>query len=368
MPNALETRKTSSVNWSEFLGRRPFAISHTDCNRLVSGQIILITGAGGSIGSNLALLLMNSSAARLILLDHAAESLHALQNIYQQQDLVLPEIKFVEADILDWQSLNKIFEEHKPNIVFHAAALKHLVPLETDPFSAFTTNTFGAEHVAKIARAYGVGRFIHVSTDKAVNPTSILGVSKRIAEVLLRSRSEPGFITQSLRMGNVLGSSGSVVPAFVQALECGRPLPITDPNASRYFITVEEAAGFLVQSLALEDAALLVPEMGHPRKVGDLAKFLMDSYDLSEQNVIHTELRNGEKLCEQLTFDFEELHPTQFPHLYEICGDDSSADRSADAFNRLKTVVKHRISGELMDALIKLVPSFRPSPTLMRSV
>ncbi len=247
-----------------------------------------------------------------------------------------PDLACIEGSILDQALLERTFSAYRPEIVFHAAALKHLAPLEFDPFAALETNVFGTGMVADAARRWGVEQLVNVSTDKAVDPTSVLGVSKRIAELLLLSRSHSSCVVHSLRLGNVLGSSGSVVPIFLQALRRKLPLKITQPQASRYFITMDEAAGFLAQTLSIGQPSLLLPGMGSPLTICELAHFLAGKENATPMICIG--LRDGEKHSEQLTYQFEYLRASTAPHIYEVCGN----SRDGENFSAQPESLKRR--------------------------
>jgi FlaA1/EpsC-like NDP-sugar epimerase len=367
----IELQDEPPLDWSVFLKRALF-VPNGNCDRFFAGKTVLITGAGGSIGSSLARML-RGSAKHLVLLDHSRRKLLALRDLLQRYhysagpDPDAPDtldVACIEGNILDRALLEKTFSTYRPNIVFHAAALKHLAPLEWDPFAALETNVFGTAVVARAAGGWGTQQLVNVSTDKAVNPTSVLGVSKRIAELLLLAFRHSSCAAHSLRLGNVLGSSGSVVPIFLHALRRRLPLKVTQPQALRYFVTMEEAAGLLSQTLSIEHPSLLLPEMGSPKSIGDLADFLGGRKDAAPMMCIG--LRDGEKHSEQLTYDFEYLRESVEPHIYEVCGNSVKSEDLAANLSRLKDAVTHRRSAEMMALLLAMVPEFTPSQTLLR--
>jgi len=331
----------------------------------------LVTGAGGSIGSALAYRLMGGLADTLVLLDHSEHNLHDLYRRYQERHITLPKIEFVQGDILCGARLQEIFTRYRPHVVFHAAAMKHVAALESDPFSALENNVVGTVRLLEIADSSEVEIFVNVSTDKAVNPTSILGVSKRISELLLVAMESSEARWISLRLGNVLGSSGSVVPLFLQSLEEQQPLNITDPRASRYFLTLEETVAFLMKSLEISGSSLLLPEMGSQQSVMELADFLLRQFSNDSCNKLlnFTGLKDGEKCTEQLAYDYEYLTDTPISHLYEICGTGiSDPEGFADNLGRLLELVEHRENAGFVEALYAVVPEFCPSPTFLRYV
>lgn len=350
---------------------------------------MLVTGAGGSIGSVLAERLMGSLAGTLLVLDHSRPNLRELYWKHEQRHVTLPKVEFFHADILHEAALQEIFAKYQPHIVFHAAAMKHLPELESDPFAGLETNVLGTLRLLEMVECSDVEYFVNVSSDKAVNPTSVLGVSKRISELLLLAMESAATRRISLRLGNVLGSSGSFVPLFLQSLEDGLPPRITDPRASRYFLSPEEAAVFLMNSIKVPVASLLLPEMGSPRRITDLAKFLLcegRSADLEpgspaaisaaparapvpHVNLEFTGLRDGEKLSEQLTYDYEFLEDTSIPHIHKICGSGVvDADQFADNVGRLMDLVVDRRKPGLIRAMSRMVPEFTPSSTFLNYV
>lgn len=329
---------------------------------------MLITGAAGSIGSALALALMEGLADKLILLDRSDRDLDRLSQRCRAQNRPLPSVELVHADILHPEMLETIFFKNRPDFVFHAAALKHVPELESNPFLALENNVLGTLRLLQIADCFQVECFINVSTDKAVNPTSILGVSKRLTELFLLAVDSPSSRRISLRLGNVLGSSGSVVPRFFQALQEQQPFQITDPLASRYFLTVEETAGFLMHAAHIPRTALLLPEMGPQRKIVELAEFLLDEMEHEDEGVpmTVTGLKDGEKCSEHLTYDYEYLRDTNVPGLDEVCGNSiTNPERFADTLGRAIDLVVQRSQKGLLDYLLDLVPEFLPSPTLL---
>ena len=358
-----------AIDWSRFLNRPPLNPCGADHQAVVSGKTVLITGAGGSIGSALASFMMGGLARRLLFLDNCEANLRVLHQRYRQRHITLPRVEFLLADVRSQPALEKIFLKYKPQIVFHAAALKHVAPLESAPLAALETNLYGTLRLLQAAEYAPVDCFVNVSTDKAVDPTSILGVSKRLAEILLVAIDSHYPRKLSLRLGNVLESSGSVVPLFLQSLENRQPLALTNPQASRYFLTLEEAADLLVRSLAIRRSSLLLPEMGAPRKITELADFLLNAlgYAGADYAVHFTGLRDGEKCSERLTFSHESLQKTSADGIYRICGKRiTNRDTFMDDLGRLLALVlNHRTAG-LVDLLVRLVPEFTPSPTLLR--
>lgn len=360
--------KANAIDWSAFLNRPVFnhACIH---DAAVANKTVLVTGAGGSIGSILAERLMGGLASHLLLLDSSEQNLFALYRKYQERHVTLPKTEFFHADILDEKALHDVISSYEPQIVFHAAAMKHVPQLEHHPFLALETNVIGTLRLLEAVDNYPVEHFVNVSTDKAVNPSSILGVSKRITELLLLAMQPEHARCLSLRLGNVLGSAGSVVPLFLKSLEEHKPLQITDPFASRYFITLDETAAFLLKSLELPESSVLLPELGTPLAIGDLANFLLCEFGDGKHTpqLSFIGLRDGEKQNEQLIYSYEHLETTSVAQLYKVCGSEIS-DR--ETFIRkmadLLDLVRACCTKGLVEALTAIVPEYVPSPTFLR--
>ena len=356
------------INWQAFLKRPIFTLDPCDCSSLFAGKTVLITGAAGSIGEAVALSMMGGLAKKLVLVDRSEQGMKQIYRKYQERNLTLPKVEFAQANILCEEMMEEIFFKNRPDIIFHAAAMKQLPELESRPLTALENNVLGTIRLFQFADCFQVECFVNVSSDKAVNPASILGLSKRLTELFLLAIESPLPRNISLRLGNVLESSGSVVPQFFQALRARQPLPITDPLASRYFLTAEETTAFLMQSSQVPKAALLLPEMGSPRRIIELAAFLLNeaAHENEAMPMNFIGLRDGEKCCEQLTYDYEYLQSTNTPGLNKICGNRiSDPERFANTLGCLLELVIHKAKKGLLNYLLDLVPEFSPSPTLL---
>jgi FlaA1/EpsC-like NDP-sugar epimerase len=298
---------------SDLLGRHSI---ETDLDQVVAylrGKRVAVTGAGGSIGSELCRQIIQFEPAELLMIDRDESALHATQlSIHRRALLDTPDLVLV--DIRDRARIRDLFAERRPQVVFHAAALKHLPLLEANPVEALKTNVWGTLAVLEAAEAADVDIFVNISTDKAADPCSILGYSKRVAEGLtagLDARAAGRYL--SVRFGNVLGSRGSVLTSFRAQLEAGAPLTVTDPNATRFFMTVEEAVQLVVQAAAIGDGGrVLVLDMGAPVRIAEVAEQLAQT--VRPPGVIEfVGLRPGEKLHEVLFAKAERSEPSSHP-------------------------------------------------------
>jgi len=357
-----------AIDWAGFLDREQRRPSWNECNELVGGKTIMITGAGGSIGSALADVLMNLPVAALLLVDRSEDNLSALQTRCWHRESVLPKLRFIHADILQDEPLAPAIGFYEPHIIYHAAGLKDLAGLEFEPLRVLETNFIGTLRLLHLAACAEVEHFVHVSTDKAVCPTSVLGVSKRISELLLLLAASPQVRRISLRLGNVLGSSGSVVPIAVSALQNGTAIPVTEPMSERFFITAEEAVGFLLDSLRIPESTVLLPEMGRPRKVIDLLSFLARTYQPEglDHRFNNIGLRDGEKLSEQLIYEHEQLEKSVVDGLYRVIGSRQvDVEQFEDDIERLFELVIAGQKHGLIEAMSNIVPEFQASPGLL---
>ncbi len=307
----LDDVRTPTVE--DLLGRDPVTVDLKSVSAYVAGKRVLVTGAGGSIGSELSRQLSEFNPAELYLLDRDENGLHSVQLSIEGKALLDSEM-LVVANIRDRDRVFEIFDQVRPEVVFHAAALKHLTLLERFPAEAIKTNTVGTANVLDAAQKFDVERFVNVSTDKAADPTSALGASKLAAERLTaHAAAETGKPYVSVRFGNVLGSSGSVLPTFLGQIEQGKPITVTDPDVTRYFMTIPEAVRLVVQAGAIGDPGeLMILDMGEPVKIVDLAEQLIAALS-PKTEIVYTGLRPGEKLHEALNAEHEigvpKVHP-----------------------------------------------------------
>ena len=315
-----EAGSLRKVELDDLLGRAPVALDEKGLSQLLAGQTVLVTGAGGSIGSELCRQIARFGVARLVCVD---VSEYAIYQLEQELRAAHPQMQglYYTANVREADRLLAIATQHLPTVVFHAAAYKHVPLMETlNEIEALRTNVQGTLNAARVAGQVGARRFVLVSTDKAVNPTNVMGASKRLAELMVQAvaREHAGTHFVAVRFGNVLGSSGSVVPLFTQQIARGGPVTVTHPDIVRYFMTIPEAAQLVLQAgLMGRSGQIFVLDMGEPVKIVELAKMLIRLSGQTEQDVpiSFTGLRPGEKLYEELLADDETTEPTPHPKL-----------------------------------------------------
>ncbi|PFO93206.1 hypothetical protein COD82_11355 [Bacillus cereus] len=309
------------VQVEDLLGRAPIQLDDAGIGEKIAGKTILVTGAGGSIGSEICRQVMKYKPAKIVLLGHGENSIY---NIEMEMRVTYKDTVEITTEIADIQDRHKIFEimkKHQPYIVYHAAAHKHVPLMERNPEEAVKNNIFGTKNVAEAADTFKVNTFVMVSTDKAVNPTNVMGATKRFAEMLVQHMASVSTGTRfvAVRFGNVLGSRGSVIPLFKKQIQKGGPVTVTHPDMIRYFMTIPEASRLVIQAGTLaRGGELFVLDMGDPVKIVDLAKNLitLSGYSIEEIGIEFTGLRPGEKMYEELLNEGE-IHPEQiFPKIH----------------------------------------------------
>jgi FlaA1/EpsC-like NDP-sugar epimerase len=315
-PGAARIRK---VAVEDLMKREPVTLDDAGLHDLLTGQVVMVTGAGGSIGSELCRQIAAFQPAMLVLFEQSEFALYKVDEQLREQ---FPEIPVVSAigDVKNARRVSQVMHQYQPAHVFHAAAYKH-VPLmeEANAWEAVLNNVLGTYVVARAAIDYGVRKFVFVSTDKAVNPTNVMGASKRLAEMVcqgLQAGSETRF--EMVRFGNVLGSAGSVIPKFQEQIDKGGPVTVTHPEMVRYFMSIPEAAQLVLQAGCMGlGGEIFVMDMGEPVKIVDVARDMIRLSDLSENDIriVYTGLRPGEKLFEELLADDEHTRPTPHPKL-----------------------------------------------------
>ncbi|MCM3054287.1 nucleoside-diphosphate sugar epimerase/dehydratase [Caldibacillus thermoamylovorans] len=308
------------VEVEDLLGRDPIELDLESISAKLAGKTILVTGAGGSIGSEICRQVSQFKPKKLVLLGHGENSIYQINMELQNQYKHAFEIVPVIADVQDKNRIFEVMEEHQPNVVYHAAAHKHVPMMEYNPKEAVKNNIFGTKNVAEAAGTFGVDTFVLISTDKAVNPTNVMGATKRCAELIIQEMDrEYNTKYVAVRFGNVLGSRGSVIPLFKKQIQEGGPITVTHPDITRYFMTIPEASRLVIQAGSLaRGGEIFVLDMGEPVKIVDLAKNLirLSGYTEDEIGIVYSGLRPGEKMYEELLNE-NEIYPEQvFPKIH----------------------------------------------------
>lgn len=361
------------VEIEDLLGREPVHLDLAQVRADLEGRSVLITGAGGSIGSELARQIARFRPARLVLLERAESPLYFI-NLEVSGTAIGTEVVPVIANITNAERLNEIFDLYQPDYVFHAAAYKHVPLMEDSVVEAAWNNIIGTLRVAQQAVRHGASKFVLISTDKAVNPTSIMGATKRIAERLVLEL--PALLGETdfrvVRFGNVLGSDGSVVPLFKRQLAAGGPITVTHPHVQRYFMTIPEAVELVLTAAALPAASgrISILEMGQPVRILDLAEQLIRLSGLEpykDVQILFTGLRPGEKLNEELTGDGEDSVPTGAERIRLVERNGRDGAGVAIGLQRLMTTLTTSAHDELLSAVVGLVPEYKPERPPRRS-
>jgi FlaA1/EpsC-like NDP-sugar epimerase len=352
------------VELEDLLGREQVLLDDAGLKEQLAGKTILVTGAGGSIGSELCRQIIRFAPAKLVFLEQSEFALYSIE-----QEFVGQPVSCVVGDVKDSSRLEVVFAEHKPDVVFHAAAYKHVPLMESaNAWQAVRNNVQGTLNVARAALASGTGEFVLISTDKAVNPTNVMGASKRLAEMVCQAVQAQGSATRfvMVRFGNVLGSSGSVIPRFRQQIAGGGPVTVTHPDIIRYFMLIPEAAQLVLQagliaSRQQDGGQVFVLDMGEPVKIVDLARDLirLSGFTEDEIKIEFTGLRPGEKLYEELLADGESTLPTPHPKL-RIAKPSATPDDQWLAGLEQWLAVPSRTEVEVKQGLKARVPEYQP--------
>ena len=325
------SKQLSKINIEDLLGRKPIQLDQGKISEELKGKVVIVTGAAGSIGSGLVRQIGNYEPKNIILLDQAESALYDLQQELHAKGNAFP-FDIVIGDIRNYDRLKRVFEFYKPEYVFHAAAYKHVPLMENNPSEAVLTNVKGTKNLVDLALEYCVHKFVMISTDKAVNPTNVMGASKRVAEIYAQTKNQLGktkFVTT--RFGNVLGSNGSVIPLFQKQIEQGGPLTITDERITRFFMTIPEACQLVLEAGSMGNGGeIFVFDMGKSVKIIDLAKKMIQLSGLEIGKDIEikvTGLRPGEKLYEELLASEENTIPTHNPQILIAKTKENSEDQ-----------------------------------------
>ena len=335
------------------------------------GKRILVTGAGGSIGSALARQLTTFAPEHLLLLDAAESNLYEVERALRQATPSLRQTAIL-GSVTQPALLREVFERYQPHIVYHAAAFKHVPLGEQNPFAMIENNVLGTRNLLQAAERCQTEQCILLSTDKAADPVSMMGASKRIAELMMLANASQTMRTAAVRLGNVLGSEGSVVPLFCDQIRQGGPVTVTHPEVRRYFLTTDDAVTLLLAAASTDgDDCLLVPELGEPVLLHELARHLialMASPSKGDVSIAFTQLRAGDKLCETLLATGESfVAPSDGKPLRALKSPGLSASELKEILDELDQACQHRSIKQLLAAVLRAVPTYQPS-TLITSL
>jgi FlaA1/EpsC-like NDP-sugar epimerase len=334
----------------------------------IEDRVLLITGAGGSIGSELVRQVASHGPRQVVLLERSENDLF---KISRELSVIYPELDFVPVvgDLLDVKLLKDVFAQYRPNSVFHAAAYKHVPMMERNCFQAVTNNIFGTYNVALVAKQYDVDKFVMISSDKAVNPSNMMGVTKRVAELIILGLQQSRTRFIAVRFGNVLGSNGSVLPIFEEQIQSGGPVTVTHPDITRYFMTTSEAVELVLQAAGMgKGGEVFVLDMGDPVKIVDLARRMirLSGFEPDQEiKIVFTGLRPGEKLYEELSLDSEGIKPTSHPKISMMEGTEVNFEDVRRWLAHLSELVDARSVHGLISKLVSIVPEYSPSEELI---
>jgi FlaA1/EpsC-like NDP-sugar epimerase len=367
-PASSSTANPRSVQLEDLLGREQVNIDTQGIRSMLGGKTLLITGAAGSIGSELARQIARFDPESLIVLDRSENDLFKLGRELSSR---FPHLRFhpVIADIQDVGTMREVFALYRPRVVFHAAAYKHVPMMEQNCFQAVINNVFGTYNVALLARQFEIETFVMVSSDKAVNPTNVMGVTKRVAELITLGLRKEHTQYVAVRFGNVLGSNGSVVPIFQEQIAAGGPVTVTHPDATRYFMTIPEAVQLVLQASTMgRGSEILVLEMGQPARIVDLARNLIRFSGLepdTDIKIVFTGLRPGEKLFEELNLQGEGMRPTSHSKIRVLDGGDISFEQVRGWLDELSLCLEAKNLSALLRTLQQIVPEYTPSAEIL---
>jgi FlaA1/EpsC-like NDP-sugar epimerase len=362
------TRQIRDVAVDDVLGRSAVQLDRTCIEAKLGGRVALVTGAAGSIGSELCRQIAACEPAALIVLDIAETPLFHIERELRQ---LHPKLNLLceIASIQNVQRLHEIFARHRPSVVYHAAAYKHVPMMEANVFEAIENNVIGTYNVGVAAARFGVEDFVMISSDKAVRPTNIMGATKRVAELVIRSFQNGGPRYVSVRFGNVLGSNGSVVPIFKQQIASGGPVMVTHPDMCRYFMTIPEAVQLVLQASTMgRGGEIFVLDMGTPVKIVDLARQLILLSGLKPDEDIRIEfsgMRPGEKLYEELRFSDEEILPTTHQKIKVFAGNRPPESQMANHLVKLRSACDRRDLKAVLFELKEIEPDYNPGKEVL---
>jgi FlaA1/EpsC-like NDP-sugar epimerase len=353
-----------NVEYRDLLGREPVQLDKEKIGKYLNQRTVLVTGAGGSIGTGLCRQICRFSPKKIILLERAESPLYEI-DLELKKNFTRVEVVPMLADIQDKMELAGIFSRFQPEIVFHAAAYKHVPMLENHPWKAVENNIFGTRNLVAAARDSGCKRFVFVSTDKAVNPTNVMGTSKRICELLVQKENvlaDAGTRFMTVRFGNVIGSVGSVIPLFKKQIQEGGPVTVTHPDMIRYFMLIPEACQLILQAGAMgKGGEIFILEMGEPVKIDQMARDLIRFSGFEPEadiKIVYTGLRPGEKLYEELMTDLEGVIPTNHQKIRVLNSHTGDVSLLNSRLQELKIAAENRDPDQIRKVLHQIVPEY----------
>lgn len=362
--NSTLITQAKDIKIEDLLGRKPIEFDKEEIREFISGKVCMVTGGGGSIGSELVRQIAKYSPEQIIIVDIYENNAYDIQ-----QELLLEygnslNLVTLIASVRDYDKMDAVFKKYRPQIVFHAAAHKHVPLMETVPEEAVKNNIFGTFNVATLAEFYKADKFVMISTDKAVNPTNVMGATKRACEMIIQYKAQTSTHTEfvTTRFGNVLGSNGSVIPLFRRQIESGSPVTVTHPDIIRYFMTIPEAVSLVLEAGAMaKGGEIFVLDMGAPVKITTLAENLIRMYGKTPYKdvpIIFTGLRPGEKLFEELLMDEEGLKSTANKKIYIGNQININADDMLNKLGALREAAEANDSQKTVELLSNLIPTF----------
>lgn len=362
--NSTLITQAKDIKIEDLLGRKPIEFDKEEIREFISGKVCMVTGGGGSIGSELVRQIAKYSPEQIIIVDIYENNAYDIQ-----QELLLEYGKSLNlvtliSSVRDYDKMDAVFKKYRPQIVFHAAAHKHVPLMETVPEEAVKNNIFGTFNVATLAEFYKADKFVMISTDKAVNPTNVMGATKRACEMIIQYKAQTSTHTEfvTTRFGNVLGSNGSVIPLFRRQIESGSPVTVTHPDIIRYFMTIPEAVSLVLEAGAMaKGGEIFVLDMGAPVKITTLAENLIRMYGKTPYKdvpIIFTGLRPGEKLFEELLMDEEGLKSTANKKIYIGNQININADDMLNKLGALREAAEANDSQKTVELLSNLIPTF----------
>ena len=367
--NEFDIKQIRDINIEDLLGREVISLDNPEIEKQIQNKVICITGAAGSIGSEIARQALTYKPTTLLLIDQAESPLYQIERELRSRNQQTNIVVFV-ADICNQPRINNIFRDLKPEIVFHAAAYKHVPLMESNPSEAVMVNIFGTRMLADLAMQHKVKKFVMISTDKAVNPTNVMGCTKRIAEIYVQSLNNhydrlginnTSFVTT--RFGNVLGSNGSVIPIFKEQIMKGGPVTVTHPEITRFFMTIPEACELVIEAGCMgQGGEIFIFDMGKPVRIYDLAKktILLSGKELGKDiEIIFTGLRDGEKLYEELLNDQENTIPTHHEKILKAHVSDYQYEDVCQHLNLLEDLMSDRNELKMVALMKEIVPEFK---------